>query len=81
MATIEERLAEVEAQVAQLMRQTAPAVRRPGVTGKTNPQVIEELFGVFANDPHFDRVVQTIEENRARERREAEMEADAAEAS
>ena len=49
---------------------------RYGVVGRTNPELLESMFGCFANDPAFERVVQFIENERAREREEAEREAD-----
>ncbi len=48
------------------------SAERYGVTGRTNPQLVDSLFGLFANVPAFDRVMRQIEEDRAREREEAE---------
>ena len=49
---------------------------RYGVVGRTNPELLESMFGCFADDPAFERVVKFMEDERAREREEAEREAD-----
>jgi hypothetical protein len=68
--TIEERLAAVEAELARL---TMRLEGQPeGIIGRTNLKLIEEMFGVFSDSPLFDSVMRTIEENRERERQEAE---------
>jgi hypothetical protein len=73
--TLEERIAALEAEMRSVKAQINGT--RYGVTGKTNPQLIAEMFGVFADEPMFDRMVRRMEEERERERREAEQEADA----
>ena len=40
------------------------------VTGRTNPEVLEEMFGVFADSPHAREVLDTIAAERERERRQ-----------
>jgi predicted signal transduction protein with EAL and GGDEF domain len=75
MATVEaleERLAAVEAEVRRLRDQREN--HRAGVIGRTNPELINEMFGIFADDPLFERMVQRMEAERERERREAEAE-------
>ena len=59
-------MAALVAKVAALERGST----RPGVTGRTNPQLLEELFGVFANSPHAQQVLSDIERGRERERTE-----------
>lgn len=69
MVTTEERLASLEADVARLKAQLPS--QRYGVTGRTNPQVMEEMFGVFKNNPQAESVLNAIEQEREKERREA----------
>lgn len=68
-ATIEERLAALEADMARLKAQ-APA-ERYGVIGRTNPQAIEAMFGQSAGDALAEAVWQEILAEREREREEA----------
>jgi hypothetical protein len=68
-ATIEERVALLEEKMAALTDEKA--LGRPGVTGRTNPQALEELFGVFSKSPQAQEVLDSIEAERERERREA----------
>ena len=68
-ATIEERVTALEEKLAALSGQGAND--RHGVTGRTNPQALEELFGVFAESPHALEVLAAVETERERERREA----------
>lgn len=60
-------MAALEVKVAALERGST----RPGVTGRTNPQLLDELFGVFADNPHALQVLRDIEQDRERERTEA----------
>ena len=49
-------------------RETATG-ERYGVVGRTNSELLESMFGCFANDPAFERVVQFMADERARARR------------
>ena len=48
---------------------------RLNVIGTTDPRLIEEMIGIFAESPNFDEVMRSIEAERERERHEAEREA------
>jgi hypothetical protein len=67
-ATVEERLADLEARVAAMERGGSS---RPGVTGRTNPEVLEELFGIFRDDPYAQQVLDEVEREREQERQQA----------
>ena len=69
--TVEERIAAIQADVARLKAQAEAKGERYGVIGRTNPKVIAEMFGVFANDPDAEAVFKSIEDAREREREEA----------
>lgn len=72
--TVEERLAALEWEVAQLKTQVGGA--RPDSTGRTSPDFLEKYTGIFANDPLFEEMVRFTEEERERDRREARGETD-----
>jgi hypothetical protein len=74
--SVEERLSDLEAEVAELKAREGG--RRYGVVGRSNPRLIRQMIGTFADSPLHANVVRHIEENRERERREAEREADEA---
>ena len=67
IGNLEERVAALEKKLAAL---SEVSERRLGVTGRTNPEVLEEMFGVFADSPHAGAVLDTIAAERERERRE-----------
>ena len=56
---IEERLAQLESKVALLMQ-------------KTCPNFLETMVGIHADSPEFEEVVRALEEERQRERAEAD---------
>ena len=60
-------MAILEARVAALEGSNT----HPGVTGRTNPQLLEELFGVFQNSPHAQQVLDGVEQERDQERQQA----------
>lgn len=70
-STFEERIVALQAEVVRLKAEAAAKGERYGVIGRTNPKIIEEMFGVFANDPEAEAVQRFIEEEREREREEA----------
>ena len=72
--TIEERLAALEAEVAQIRAQLRR--ERPGVIGRTAPDFLDTMFGIHANSPNFKEVTASIEEEREKEREEARHAAD-----
>ncbi|MBB6050827.1 hypothetical protein [Armatimonas rosea] len=67
IGSLEERVTALEKKLAAL---SEASERRLGVTGRTNPEVLEEMFGVFADSPHAREVLDTIAAERERERRE-----------
>jgi hypothetical protein len=67
--TLEERVTQLERELARLRQSVEGA--RPGVTGRTHPDLLDRYFGLFANSPNFDEVQQQIEADREREREEA----------
>lgn len=71
-ATLEERVTELEREMAQVKARNNGA--RYGVTGKTNPQLIEKMFGIFANDPEAEEVARNVAEERERDREQARQE-------
>ena len=44
---------------------------RTGVVGKTRPDFLESFTGIFAEDPDFEAMDRTIQEERNEERRQA----------
>lgn len=78
-STWEEYLAEVQAKVVRLKAEAQVRGERYSVIGRTNPQRIDELFGVFANDPEAQAVEKVIEAEREKEREEARCAPEASE--
>ena len=70
MTATEERLAAVEAEIAQIKSELRSS--RPGVIGRTNPKLIAELWGHSANDPQAELVWRAIEAEREAEREAAQ---------
>ena len=70
-STFEEYLAGVQAEVVRRKDEAQAKGERYGVTGHTNPQKLEEMFGMFANNPHAEAVLQSMEDEREKEREEA----------
>jgi hypothetical protein len=64
--TLEERVTALEKEMEKVKALRSRV--RYGVTGRTNPQLIETLFGVFANDPEAEEVAHAIAAERERER-------------
>ncbi len=71
--SIEERVAALEADMRQVKSQTS--TQRAGVWGTTQPERIDEMFGIFAADPLFDRMVERMRTQREIEQQAAETEA------
>jgi hypothetical protein len=72
---LEKRLAHLEADVATLKAHIPiPTIERVGVIGRTQPDKIEAIFGIYANDPEAEQVLKEIEETREKERRVARKE-------
>jgi hypothetical protein len=67
--TTEERLAILEAEIASL--KAILAGKRPGVTGRTRPDFLQNYTRLSANSPLFDEVAREITEERERERARA----------
>lgn len=72
--SFEQKVAALQAEVVRLKAEAAAKGERYGVTGRTNPQRLEEMFGIFANNPRAQSVLQSIEDEREREREEARRE-------
>ena len=48
-----------------------PNATRSGVTGRTNPQLLEEMFGIFRDSPHAVEVLNAVEDEREQERQKS----------
>jgi hypothetical protein len=73
-AITEERFAALEAEVARLRAKVEgqhDKGQRPNVTGRTRPDFLDTMVGIFANSPAFEEVTRAIEAEREREREEA----------
>ncbi len=66
---IKERREALEREIAQIREKYKD--QPPAVVGRTSPDFLEKYTGMFANDPVFDEMIRSIEEERERERREA----------
>lgn len=60
---LEQRVSELEKQVAQLRRELKPAL---------SPTKVQETFGMFANDSAFEEIVRLGREYRERANSESE---------
>ena len=65
----EERFAALEAEVARLRERVEG---QPfDLRGRTSPDFLDTMIGIFADDPVFEEVTQGVEADRERERAEA----------
>ncbi len=66
---MEERLAALEAEVTRLRIRVAGLP--PDTRGRTSPDFLDTMVGIFADDPIFEEVNREVEAVRERERVEA----------
>jgi hypothetical protein len=74
METLEARVRELERENSRLRFELA--VKEGRVHGRTNPELIEQMAGIFAENEMFDRMIANMETERQRERDAAEREAE-----
>lgn len=71
-ATLEERVATLEAELANLKARTnSDSNERPRIIGRTRPDFLDRFFGIYAGSKMADEVFSQIEAEREAEREAA----------
>lgn len=72
MATMEERLAALESEMAQLREQVkTKQAEKSDVIGRTRPDFLDRFFGMYAENPEAQEVLHSVNAERERQREEA----------